>query len=273
MDNKEELSSKALEIIGKAAKLPLVRVDRESFLGKQFSAKKYDLYREDILKYGPQKVLSMEEVLKKANEVVKNSTKKTAMVSFVAGLSANPALMVPLGGADVAQFFGFALNMAQQIAYLFGEEQLFDAENSELSDDTKIRIVTYLGVMLGVSGANSLISKTSVKVGTSLSTKVARTALMSQPWYVLLKKVAAVLGQKMTRQSLQKIITKSIPVIGGGISAGVTLVTFKPMGKKLIKAFLDDYKENLEPITLNSDYKHHKKQDDNNIIDGSFYES
>lgn len=72
--------------------------------------------------------------------------------------------MVATGSADVAQYFGFAINMAQKIAYLFGEDDLFN-ENNNLSDEATVKIIGYLGAMFGVSGATSIIAKTSTIAG------------------------------------------------------------------------------------------------------------
>ena len=76
---------------------------------------------------------------KKCNTLIKNSAVKTSAVSFASGLGGNPAVMVAAGGADVAQYFGFAINLAQQIAYLFGEDDLFDG--TELSESAQIRVM------------------------------------------------------------------------------------------------------------------------------------
>lgn len=69
----------------------------------------------------------------------------------MAGIPGGPAA-VAAGGADVAQYFGFAINLAQKIAYLFGEDDLFTDE-SELNEGAKVRVLAYLGVMLGASGS------------------------------------------------------------------------------------------------------------------------
>ena len=56
----------------------------------------------------------------------------------MAGIPGDPAA-VAAGGADVAQYFGFAINLAQKIAYLFGEDDLFTDE-SELNEGAKVRV-------------------------------------------------------------------------------------------------------------------------------------
>lgn len=68
--------------------------------------------------------------------------------------------MVALGGADVAQYFGFAINLAQRLAYLFGEDDLFTGGSSDMPEEAKMRIIAYLGVMFGAAGAAQLVAKT-----------------------------------------------------------------------------------------------------------------
>lgn len=73
---------------------------------------------------------------------------------------------VAAGSADMIQYFGFAINLAQKIAYLFGEDDLFSGE-SELNEGAKVRILAYLGAMFGASGAAAMVG--------SLPRKSART--------------------------------------------------------------------------------------------------
>lgn len=63
------------------------------------------------------------------------------MASFVTGLPSNPVTALASGGADVVQYFGFALNLSQQIAYLFGEDDLFGGDYNQLPEEARIRIV------------------------------------------------------------------------------------------------------------------------------------
>ena len=62
--------------------------------------------------------------------------------------------------------------MAQQIAYLFGEESLFEGRTDHVSEKTQIRVIAYLGVMLGAGGAASLVASTSKIAGQNLGKKL-----------------------------------------------------------------------------------------------------
>jgi hypothetical protein len=168
-----------------------------------------------------------------ADEVVKASTHTTTAASFLAGLPSNPALMVAAGGADVVQYFGFAINMAQKIAYLFGQDELFNGGASELSEDAKMRIVAYLGAMFGASGAALLIVTTSRKLAVNLGEKVSAKALTTTIWYPLVRRTAAVIGKQITKSTVGKVVTKVVPILGGVASGALTYATFIPMGRRL----------------------------------------
>ena len=83
----EELYDVAINMIGSVAKLPIIRVDRETFLRQQFADSEY---LDDILKYGPQHVYTAESLRKKADGVIKTSTNQTTLASFVAGIPGGP---------------------------------------------------------------------------------------------------------------------------------------------------------------------------------------
>lgn len=265
-----------LDTLGAVTKLPVIRVDREEFLRKQFSSSPYI---DKIIQDGPHSVYTAESLRKKANKVIKNSTNRTSMVSFASGLPSNPALMVAAGGADIAQYFGFAINMAQQIAYLFGEDELFtntNGNNSDLSDEAKIKVIGYLGVMLSASGASTIIAKTSRIAGANIGKKVASKALTKTTWYPLVKKVGAIIGQKITKKTVEKTITKAVPVIGGVVSGGLTYVTFRPMGGRLADVLENNlngvYDDDLElNLTFASELSSYQKTDDDaDVIDGDY---
>lgn len=227
--SQDKLYTTTLQTIGAVSKLPVVRVDREAFLRKQFAGSPY---LDVILESGPQAVFTTESLRRKADSIIKNSTAKTSMASFAAGLPGNPIVMVAAGGADVAQYFGFAINLAQQIAYLYGEDDLFDG-GQHLTEAAQVRVIAYLGAMFGAAGAAALVSQTSKLAGANVGKKVAAQALTKTAWYPLVKKVGALVGKQVTKKTVEKTITKAVPLVGGVLSGGLTYVTFRPMGHRL----------------------------------------
>ena len=199
----EELYDVAINMVGSVAKLPVIRVDREAFLRQQFADSEY---LDEILEHGPQHVYTVESLRRKADGVIKKSTNQTTL--------------------------GFAINLAQKIAYLFGEDDLFTDE-SELNEGAKVRVLAYLGVMLGASGSAMLVGKLAREVGKNMGKKVAQQALMKTTWYPLVKKVGALVGKQVVKESVGKAVTKVVPVVGGAISGAITYATFRPMGGRL----------------------------------------
>lgn len=232
VESQQKLYSTALQTIGAVSKLPVVRVDREAFLRQQF---RDSPHVDVILQSGPQSVYSIDSLRSKADSIIQSSATKTSAASFAAGLPGNPMVMVAAGGADVAQYFGFAINLTQQIAYLFGEDDLFDS--GELSEAAQVRIIAYLGAMFGAAGAAALLNQTSRLVGQNLGRRVAAQALTRTAWYPLVKSVGALIGKQVTKKTVEKTITKAVPVIGGVISGGLTYLTFRPMGHRLADTF------------------------------------
>jgi hypothetical protein len=263
--NQDKLYATTMQTIGALAELPLVRVDREEFLRKHFGDSPHI---EIILEKGPPAVFSTESLRKKARSIIKSSATKTSAASFVAGLPGNPVAMVALGGADVAQYFGFAINLAQQIAYLFGEVDLFNGAD-EMSEAAQIRIIAYLGAMFGAAGAAALLSQTSKLAGQNIGKKVAAQALTKTTWYPLVKKIGALLGQKITKKTVEKTITKAVPIIGGVIAGGLTYATFRPMGHRLTDALVANLNGDFDEdeLELNPEFAASLKAD--NAVDGT----
>jgi hypothetical protein len=249
--SQDKLYASTLQTIGAVAKLPVVRVDREAFLRKHFAGSPH---LNVILERGPQAVYSAESLRRKASSIIKNSAAKSSAASFATGLPGNPAVMIAAGGADVVQYFDFAINLAQQIAYLFGEDELFDG-GGQLSEAAQIRVIAYLGVMLGAAGAAALVSQTSRLAGADLGKKVAAQALTKTAWYPLVKKVGALVGQKITKTTVEKTIAKAVPVLGGVVSGGLTYVTFRPMGHRLADALVSNLNGEFDDeLELNAEF-------------------
>ena len=166
-DNKEIASDLMLEeIVAKAIQIPGVKVDRNKFLAEQFSSK-VDML-ENIINNGPvEGQVSREEINNLANKLIIKRTSQSSIASFAAGIPGGLAMAATIP-ADMLQFFGMSLRLAQELSYLYGADDLWS--NGEVDDEKiKNQLILYCGVMFGVSGAVS-----GVRV---LSTQIAKTAL------------------------------------------------------------------------------------------------
>ena len=69
----------------------------------------------------------------------------------------------------------------------------------------------------------------------TLCKKIAAKPLTKGFIYPIVKKVATMVGAKMTKDIFAKGVSKIVPVIGGVASGGLTYVTYRPMANKLKK--------------------------------------
>ena len=60
--------------------------------------------------------------------------------------------------------------------------------------------------------------------------KVAQQALMKTAWYPLVKKVGALVGKQVVKESVGKAVTKVVPVVGGAISGSDNLCDIQAYG-------------------------------------------
>ena len=231
--DKEKLAQKTTELIAKASELPIVSVNREEFLRKTF---KGDPNIDVILEKGPQAVYTAESLKRKAKAVINGSTNKTAVASFLSGIPSNPTVALAAAGIDVTQYFGFAINLAQKIAYLFGAEDFKELS----SEEAQAKIMLLIGTMFGVETAKNGLVRVVVIAGDAVGKHVAAKALTkTTTWYPILKKIAWEIGQKITKQTVKDTIAKCFSVFGAVISGGVTWLTFRPLGNNLANVYVD----------------------------------
>ncbi|MCV3296572.1 hypothetical protein NRF22_05520 [Oenococcus kitaharae] len=223
------------EIVSKAIKLPGVKVDRRAFLAKTFNHLK-DTELAQLVDQGPQSLYKAKDLIKAANRVVLNDTEKSTVFSFAAGLPSMPLIMAGSATADILQYFAFAVRMAQEVAYVFGRPSIFN-EDGALTEAGEREVMLYLGAMLGVAAANSGLMLVSRGLGATAGKKMLQAALTKTFWYPLMKKIGAAIGLQVTKKTASSLVTKTVPIIGGIASGGLTFLTFRPMGKRLIKVF------------------------------------
>ncbi len=248
-----EEESKALQVIETAMKLPFVKVDRDEFLVKAFSKNKKDIRK--LLEEGPTTLYSKRELDKVADKTINSAVLKSTSVSFASGLPGGIAMAATIP-ADMAQFYGFVLKLAQEISYIYGHKDLFDG-NDELTEEAKNELIIFLGVMLGVTAAGSTIRILSKHASKQALTSIPKKTLTKTIYYPILKKVLKVFGVKLTKDTFAKGFSKSIPVLGGAISGGMNYASLKPMAKKLKNEFSD-----------NINYSEKDLQKDLDIIEG-----
>lgn len=220
-------------IITSAVQIPGVKVDRKKFLSEMFVAENVDL--QDVIDLGPVLAnVSKEDLARLANKLILKRTGQSSLASFAAGIPGGLAMAATVP-ADVLQFFGMALRLAQELSYLYGAEDLW--QNGQIDDErVKNHLLLYCGVMFGVSGAASGVRVLSTQIAKTTLKKLPQKALTKTFWYPLIKQIGKAIGVKVTKSTVAKSVSKAIPVIGGVISGGLNFASMMPMANRLQSA-------------------------------------
>lgn len=219
-------------ILNNVAELPIVKVDRESFLRKQLLCYYDEAVVEEAIRTSPVKAgIVMKHIDKIADDCINYEATVASGLSFAAGIPGGFAMLGTIP-ADLTQIFAHMLIISQELAYLYG---WFDFANGNQSfdDGSKNIFILFAGVMFGVDGT----TKTMVKVCELLATKVekdiVKKALTKGAVYPIVKKVATSIGLKMTKDIFARAVSNLVPIASGFLSGGMTYFSFRTMSFKL----------------------------------------
>lgn len=226
MENNESL---ALRVVNESLKLPIVKVNRSEFLVKVFGDKVEDVNQ--LIEEGPQAFLSIDDLDRAANNRIYSIVTQSSTLSFATGLPGGIAMAATIP-ADITQFYGYSLKLAQEVSYIYGYEDIWN-QQGELTKEAKETLILYLGIMLGVSTASSAVRVLSGKLSVQALKKIPQKALTKTIYYPVIKKVLAVFGTKLTKATFAKGVSKMVPVVGGVVSGGLNYFSMKPMATKL----------------------------------------
>lgn len=226
--------SKFAQALEAAARLPGVRIDRAAYL--RSALKRYCSEEQIALAIAESPAAAgvpLEVITTIANSSITFETSKVTGGSTLAGLPGGFAMLgtVP---ADLAQYLGHMLRITQKLAYIYSWPDLFD-DDDDLDDATAGMLTLFVGVMFGVNVAQGGVAKVSQAIAGQLAKTLPQKALTKGTVYPIVKKVATILGVKMTKKIFASGVSKTVPVVGAVLSGGLTLATFLPMAKKLQK--------------------------------------
>lgn len=233
-DNIQDSSNSFEVALVTALKLPGVKVNRREFLLKTFDSytNNNSIDISDILERGPVVVgVSVPTLNKMASDLIQKRTLQCSSASFAAGLPGGFTMAATIP-ADTLQFFGVTLRLAQELAYIYGYKDMWDNGDLDI-EQVKGELTLFLGVMFGVGGSASAVKVLSSSIAKQVLKKLPQKALTKTIYYPIIKKTAALIGVKITKQTFAKGISKVIPVLGGVISGGLTYASMKPMGNRL----------------------------------------
>lgn len=229
---KKEITSDIMleEIIAKAIQIPGVKVDRNKFLAENFSSK-VDML-EEIIKEGPvSSSVSRAEINDMADKLIIKRTSQSSFASFATGIPGGLAMAATIP-ADILQFFGMSLRLAQELSYLYGADDLW--QNGQVDDEKiKNQLILYCGVMFGVSSAVSGVRVLSTQLAKTALKKIPQKALTKTFWYPIIKKTCSFVGYTLTKKTFAAGVSKAIPVIGGVISGTINFASMMPMATRL----------------------------------------
>lgn len=231
----EENNTSLEKIITTAIQIPGVKVERNSFLSTVFKHLPSEKLAQ-ILEEGPIVAGCGRAELKKiAKSIVDKRTVVSSGASFVAGLPGGLTMAATIP-ADMLQFYAVALRLAQEIAYIYGESDLW--EDGRVNDEKVTnQLILYYGVMLGASGASATVRVISSALAKQMLKKLPQKALTKTFYYPIVKTIAKAVGIKMTKNVFAKGVSKAIPIVGGVVSGGITFLSMRPMGNRLIDTF------------------------------------
>lgn len=234
-DELESPGSKFTQVLDASAKLPGVRINRASYL--RAALKRYcteDQIERAITQSPSAAGVPLAVVTEVANTSIAFETSKVTGLSTLAGIPGGLA-MIGTVPADLVQYFGHVLRIAQKLAYIYSWPDLFAEDGDELDEATESILTLFVGVMFGVQMAQAGVSKVSTMIAGQVLKKLPQRALTHGTIYPVVKKVAAYLGVRMTKQLFASGVAKFVPVVGAVLSGGITLATFLPMSKRLQK--------------------------------------
>lgn len=273
-------------IISTAIKLPGVKVNRKEFLMHQFPDIKFEDMKK-IIELGPINAGCSRELLKKkANKLIKERTAVSTSASFVAGIPGGFAMAATIP-ADMLQFYGVALRLAQELIYLYGEEDIW-CDGAVDQDKVTNQLILYCGVMLGATGAAQTVRLMSSALAKQALKKIPKIALTKTFYYPIVKSILKFFGVSVTKQTFAKGVSKVIPFVGGFISGGLTLASMLPMGNRLlntldvahfdydeedIKKDIDDFIKVQEEIQLEEDQFNEVQEEKIEVLDNNIPEN
>lgn len=220
------------KVMSTAINIPGVKVDHDAFLKKELKPYCTEDELEKAIK-DPVSVVPQKRIDALANACIRNQTIKVTAISTAAGIPGGLAMAATIP-ADLAQYYWHTFVLAQKLAYLYGIPDLCD-EEGHLTEVSQDMLTLFVGVMMGAGAANKAITNVSKAFAAQVAKRLPQKALTKTVYYPIIKNIAKWIGIRLTKDSFGKAVGKTIPVLGGAISGGLTLAAFAPSAKRLQK--------------------------------------
>ena len=246
------------DVIILALKTPGISISRDDFLSKELMKHCSKEIIEQAIATTPANAgIPLETINLIADNVIKFERTCVTGISTTLGAPGGVTLVATIP-ADIIQYYGYMLRVAQKLMYLYGFPQIdTSVEGEKFESETLNILIVCLGVMYGVAGANNAIKAMAKALACGVEKKLINAALTKGTVYPIVKNVAKWFGVRMTKEVFAGFFKKAIPVVGGIVGGGITYVSFKPCCDKL-KSSLQD--------TLLSNPNHREVAEENIII-------
>lgn len=196
-----------------------------------------------------------------ASSSIRFETQKSSALSFAAGLPGGFAMVGTIPG-DITQFYVHAFRVMQKLAYVYGWQALLE-DAKDVDDETLGKLASLLGVMMGVGAASGAVTAFAANVARpAVQKQVAKVALTKTVWYTPLKQVLRIVGIKLTKQTLASTVAKVVPVVGGVVSGGMTMVMLDSQSKRLMGHLRSLPPPNVDVVAYLSALRELDDQDD-----------
>lgn len=222
------------DIIILGLQVPGVGINRREFLQREFFKKFPQEMIDDAIANTPALAQIPSEAIDKiADDVIQYERNCVSGISAALGAPGGFAMVATIP-ADIIQYYGYMLRVAQKLMYLYGFPEIDTATKGQKFDSETINIlIVCLGVMYGAAGANNAMKAMAKALATGVERKLVHAALTKGTIYPIVKNVASWFGKKMTKDIFAGFFRKTIPVLGGVLGGSVTYFSFKPCCDKL----------------------------------------
>ena len=248
------------KVMNLALSMPMVKVDRNTFLMNEFSM--YD-NADQLRDKRPIDLFDAEAIERAARGVINSHLTTATVTSTAAGIPGGPAMAATMP-ADIAQYYWHVLVVAQKLGYLYGWPDLLD-DKGQITEGTRNVLTLFVGVMFGAQAASKLVGEIAKRVSLQAAKRLPQQALTKTMYYPVVKQVAKWIGVKMTKDTFGRGVGKAIPILGGVLSGAITAFSFKPMAEKL-------HKHLREEMPMMRSLNENVFFDENNIEDVAFEE-
>ena len=248
------------KVMNLALSMPMVKVDRNTFLMNEFSM--YD-NADQLRDKRPIDLFDAEAIERAARGVINSHLTTATVTSTAAGIPGGLAMAATMP-ADIAQYYWHVLVVAQKLGYLYGWPDLLD-DKGQITEGTRNVLTLFVGVMFGAQAANKLVGEIAKRVSLQAAKRLPQQALTKTVYYPVVKQVAKWIGVKMTKDTFGRGVGKAIPILGGVLSGAITAFSFKPMAEKLQKHL-------REEMPMMRSLNENVFFDENNIEDVAFEE-